>query len=232
LAAERKALHRGASRWLSLVLVLFALLAAAGCRPYLCEAMLPTEVSLFRFHFRQYLRSLEDFTVRLYAKNPAYEPNLELREMKIKQIFHRGLPYEDRYLSLPSHELLTLAFAGNFHDDRVFVLCLGLVKSVWETYGEVEKKSFFSGLQLPLDRLKKLHRNISHANWRLKSSRYPNGAPFFRANEASEDGYINMGYEVIMTEILTRIADDIHLRGGLPEKYGFSASTLFVSLLL
>jgi hypothetical protein len=194
--------------------------------------MLPTEVSLFRYHFRQYLKSLEDFTRRLYAKNPGCEPNLELREKKIRQIFHGGLPYEARYLSLPSHELLTMAFAGDPGDDRVFVLGLGLVKSIRETYGEVDKSSFLSGLQLPLERLKRLHRNISHANWRLKSSRYPDGEPFFRANEAGEDGYINMGYEVIMTEILTRIADDIHLRGGLPEKYGFSASTLFVSLLL
>ena len=112
------------------------------------------------------------------------------------------------------------------------MLCYGLAKSVREVYGEVEKAGFLSGLQLPVDRLQRLHYNISHANWRLKVSRGTDGEPLFRANESGDNGYINMGYEVLMTGILTRIADDIHLRGGLPQRYGFSASTFFVSLLL
>ena len=36
----------------------------------------------------------------------------------------------------------------------------------------------------------------------------------------------------IMTEVLTRIQDDIYLRGGLPEKYIFDVSTLFLSILI
>jgi hypothetical protein len=41
-----------------------------------------------------------------------------------------------------------------------------------------------------------------------------------------------MGYEVIMTRILTRIEDDIIMRGGLPGQYMFKMSTVFVGILL
>ena len=54
----------------------------------------------------------------------------------------------------------------------------------------------------------------------------------FITNEAGEDGYINMGYEVIMTRILTRIEDDIAMRGGLPEQYMFRMSTMFVGIII
>ena len=41
-----------------------------------------------------------------------------------------------------------------------------------------------------------------------------------------------MGFEVIMTEVMTMLKDDIYLRGGLPGKYIFDMSTLFVPLLI
>ena len=88
------------------------------------------------------------------------------------------------------------------------------------------------GLQILLERLERLHYNISQVNWRLKTYKDEKGHLIFLTNAADEKGYINMGYEVIMTEILTRIKDDIYLRGGLPGKYVFNMSALFLSILL
>lgn len=208
------------------------LLTLTACSQPLRQAILPTEVSIFLHHYHENMRAIEEFSRRLYAKNPRYEPEPSLRDGKLRQIFAGGLIYDASYAALPSHELLTLAFAEKFKGDRVFVLCYGLAKSVREVYGDVEKAGFLTGLQLPVDRLQRLHFNLSQANWRLKVTRDARGEPLFRANESGENGYINMGYEVLMTSILTRIEDDIHLRGGLPQKYAFSTSTIFVSLLL
>jgi hypothetical protein len=41
-----------------------------------------------------------------------------------------------------------------------------------------------------------------------------------------------MGFEVLMTRILTRIEDDIFMRGGLPEKYIFRGSNIFLSIAI
>lgn len=208
------------------------LLTVTGCGPGLHDSLLPSEVSIFRHHYQEYMNSLKEFTQRLYAKNPRYEMDPARRASKIGQIFSETPSCEDRYLATPSHELLALSFADDYDGDRVFVLGYGLVKSVREVYGEVDKAGFMIGLQLSADRMQKLHHNISQANWRMKVSRDAHGEPLFRANEQGEDGYLNMGYEVLITSILTRIEDDMHLRGGLPQRYGVSASTFFFSLLL
>ena len=213
-------------------LLLVVFLLSSGCGPRLQKAILPTEVTLLRYHQKEFLLALEEFTRRLYAKNPCYEQDPERRQKKIEQVFHGGPPCDDRYLATPSHEMLTLSFSPDFKGDRVYILALGLARSIGEVYGKTEEYSFLTGLQLPVEHLKKLHYNISHVNWRLKTSRDQRGNLLLSANEAGEVGYINMGYEVIMTGILTRIEDDIYLRGDLPDKYGFTASAIFVSLLL
>ena len=128
---------------------------------------------------------------------------------------------------------MTAAFAEDTEEeDRVYLLGLGLAKSIRESYALDSDGFMLVGLQISLERLKRLHHNITQVNWRLKTHKGKNGELLFITNEVGEDGYINMGYEVIMTEILTRISDDIYLRGGLPGKYIFNMSTIFLSLLI
>ena len=100
-----------------------------------------------------------------------------------------------------------------------------------EAYQVTESGFFVSGLQIPVDRLNRLYTNISQVNWRLKVYRDEDGSLLFLTNEAGEDGYINMGYEVIMTEVLTRIKDDIYLRGGSPPKFAFNMASFFMAIL-
>lgn len=202
-------------------------------RDGLVEMVSPTDISIIRHHVRQHRLSLLDFTTRLYAKNPRYEKDPLQRQRKLKAIFHNGLPAEYVYAHRPSHEILTAAFQKEAQEtDRVYLLGLGLWKSVRDAYGVREEESLFSALQVSLERLQRLHHNISQVNWRLKTYRDKKGELLFRTNEVGEDGYINMGYEVIMTRILTRIEDDIAMRGGLPEKYAFRMSTIFVGIAL
>lgn len=209
--------------------------AAAGCSPEVRRSMAPTDATIMRYHARENLKSLEIFMTRLYAKNPRYEPAPGERERKIARIFHGGTPIEPVYSARPSHEVLTAAFAPeNLGEDRVYLLGLGLAKSVREAYDATEEDLFLTGLQVPLENFERLHHNISQVNWRLKVYREVTGKGdlMFLTNEAGQDGYINMGYEVLMTEILTRIQDDIFLRGGLPGKYFFSLSTFFMSIVI
>jgi len=83
-----------------------------------------------------------------------------------------------------------------------------------------------------LENLEKLYSNISQVNWCLKAYKDEDGRLLFCTNEAGDDGYINMGYEVIMTRILIRITDGIYLRGGSPPKFFFNMSTMFLAILL
>jgi hypothetical protein len=114
----------------------------------------------------------------------------------------------------------------------VYLLGLGLVKSIREAYGLDERTMLLSAMQIDLGRLERLYHNLSQVNWRLKTYKDKDGRLLFLTNAAGDDGYVNMGYEVLMTEILTRIQDDIYLRGGLSEKYFFNMSTMFMSIIL
>ncbi|MEW6428911.1 MAG: hypothetical protein AB1568_12850 [Thermodesulfobacteriota bacterium] len=207
------------------------LLPLSGCGGGL-SCMRPTGATLFRYHYGEHLRQMEMFVTRLYAKNPRYEPDTGMRRLKLRQLFHEGLAVEQRYVRKPSNEVLAAAFARETTADRVYLLGLGMVKSVREAYGPAAEDRLLIGLQLDLEKLRRLHFNLSQVNWRLKTYRDDKGELLFRANEAGEGGYINMGYEVIMTRVLTRIEDDMYLRGGLPGKYAFDLSTLFASILL
>ena len=201
--------------------------AVSGCGP-----LQPTGARILDYHAQACLTSIETFTRRLYAKNPKYEPNPAKRREKLEQLLaDQGPAGELRHKT--SDALLTAAFAKDSAGaDRVYLLGLGLVKSIREAYGLGPGKILVTGMQVPLERLQRLHHNISQVNWRLKTYRDDSGDLLFQTNAAGENGYINMGYEVLMTQILTRIQDDIHLRGGLPGKYAFDMSAFFLSILL
>lgn len=218
-----KPLHRRIAHTLMAIL----LLIPAGCR-----FLQPTGARIIAYHARQCLISIETLTQRLYAKNPGYEPDPVRRQEKLNAIFAHDRP-SGKFSGQTSRELLTAAFATKAaYPDRVYLMGLGMVKSIREAYGLDRPYELVTGMQIPLERLERLHHNISQVNWRLKTYRGETGELIFQTNAAGKNGYINMGYEVLMTEILTRIKDDIHLRGGLAEKYAFSMSTLFLSILL
>ncbi len=203
-----------------------------GANGSLGEAVIPTDAKLLTYHLQEHYKELEEFTRRLYAKNPKYELDLKTRDQKISEIFHGSPLFPVRYQDMPSHEILTEAFAKEPQcPDRVFLLCLGLMKSISETY-QPKDEIMLSSLQVSLDNLERLYSNICQVNWRLKVYRDDEGHLLFCTNEAGDDGYINMGYEVIMTRILTRIADDIYLRGGSPPKFIFNMSTMFLAIVL
>ncbi len=199
-------------------------------KKHLANALSPTDVRLIRHHVAGYFSLLEDFTCRLYAKNPKYEPDIRRRKRKIRQIFS---PERSKLLKgKSSADLLTAAFAPLTTGDRVYLLSLGITRSITEAYQVTRSDFFVSGLQIPLIHLNRLYSNISQVNWRLKTYRDQGGDLLFLTNAQGDNGYLNMGYEVIMTRILTGIEDDIYLLGGLPEKEFFNMSAIFLSILI
>ena len=220
-------------------LLLFLVIFVSGCgatmrkaRVKLEDMMTSTDVYILKYHVEGYIHSFEDFITRVYAKNPKYEKDLAIRERKLQHIFHGGAAVEPAYDAMFSHELLSAAFASETEGDRVYLLGLGLVKSIKEAYQLDNGSLLMTGLQIELSRLQALHLNVSQVNWRLKSYRDEEGALLFLTNAADQDGTLNMGYEVLMTEVLTRITDDVYLRGGLVGKYIFSMSTLFAGIVI
>lgn len=204
-----------------------------GARAKFEDMVTSTDVSILKYHVEGYIHSFEEYITRLYAKNPKYEKDLEVRQRKLAHIFHGGAAVDPALDRMLSNQLLTAAFAGETEGDRVYLLGLGLVKSIKEAYQLEDGSLLMSGLQIKLDRLQRLHLNISQVNWRMKTYRDGGGDLLFLTNAAGPDGSLNMGYEVIMTEVLTRIKDDVFLRGGLVGKYVFSmSSTIFVGIAL
>ncbi|MFA7383920.1 MAG: hypothetical protein WC001_10770 [Desulfurivibrionaceae bacterium] len=231
---------RALSKTVVFILMAFVLSGLAGCGlpggktgEGVRDFFTPTDVSIIRHHLQQYRNSLRDFTGRLYAKNPKYEKDPDRQRRKVEAIF-APLPIgEQVYAYKPSHEILTAAFEGEVAEpDRVYLLSLGLWKSIQEAYNIKNGDFFLSALQVSLERLQRLHHNVSQVNWRLKTYKDRSGKLLFITNQAGKDGYLNMGYEVIMTRILTRIEDDIIMRGGLPGQYIFKMSTMFVGIVI
>ena len=216
------------------LIILILTLLLTGCqggKETIKQALVPVDVQMINYHVREIDKSFEEFTRRLYLKNPKYEKDPEARHTKIQAIFHEGEMPDTEFNDKPSHDVLSAAFAPDTtYTDRVFLLGLGLKKSVQEAYS-IEEDVFVTSLQIPKGRLENLYLNISQVKWRLKVYRGEEGKLLFLTNEAGEDGYINMGYEVILTEVLTRIKDDIYLRGGSPPKFAFSMASLFMAIL-
>ena len=201
------------------------------------------DVLIIKYHIEQNTLDMEEFCRRLYLKNPKYEPNIEKRSRKLTAIFHPPIDTESKkqqpdsplpYNNLLSHQLLEAAFANKPpQSDRVYLLALGMKKSIIEGYdGHNKNQTMFSGMQLSPKKLQILHANVQQLNWRLKTYRDPYAKPRFQTNALGEDSTINMGYEVIMTRILTRIADDIYLRNGQTPNFIFNMSTMFLPLFL
>ncbi len=193
-----------------------------------------TDVYIIEHHIERYMADMEEFTRRLYLRNPKYEIDLAAREIKINRIFHRNRIRRggDIYSNMSSNDVLTAAFAPETEGDRVYLLGLGLVRSIEEAYGFRDRKFLLLGLQIPLKFLERLHFNISQVNWRLKTYKDEKGDFIFLTFGIAPNGYVNMGYEVIMTRILTRIEDDIYMHGGLPKKYAFDVATFFLSIVI
>ncbi len=223
---------------ISFISTVFSLLILSGCASDINgsaksieNAVISTDARLIKYHVEENLKSLEELTRRLYLKNPKYEKDNKIRKQKITAIFHGGPPLESVYSNRPSHEVLTAAFDNEtLYTDRVYLLSLGLAKSIKEAY-ELEDVLFISGLQIPIERINKLYLNVRQVKWRLKTYRDKDGKLLFLTNETGEEGYMNMGYEVILTKILTRLEDDIYLLGGLPQKMFFNMTTIFFSIL-
>ena len=114
------------------ILICLSLLGCNVSGKHLKQAIVPTDVQIMRYHVKEYYKSLEEFTRRLYLKNPKYEKDLEMREKKIRGIFHGGeLPYTNCN-NQSSHKILEAAFGTNpTYEDRVFLLSFGLVKNIF-----------------------------------------------------------------------------------------------------
>ncbi len=196
------------------------------------QAFVPTDVRIIRYHVDEYYKSLEEFTRRLYLKNPKYENYPEMREKKIRGVFHGGKLPNTKFNHYPSNEILDAAFGSDtVYEDRVFLLALGLAKSIQEAY-ETGGGVHLSSIEIPLEKLKNLYHNMNQVDWRLKTYRRKQGKLLFLTNAPGKNNYINMGFEVIMTKILTRIEDDIFLCSGAPPKLAFTVSTLFLPILI
>ncbi|MBN2705744.1 MAG: hypothetical protein JXR89_04805 [Deltaproteobacteria bacterium] len=217
-----------------LILLILPILAACGSKGGMEGILTSSDVLIIQHHIREHYRCLEELCRRLYLKNPRYEPDPKKREGKLNAVFYGGGSLAEPWNRRASHEILTAAFApATTYPDRVALLALGLRRSIDEGYNQTgPNQTMITSLEVSLEKLKRLHSNLNQVNWRLKSCRAPEENLYFLTNEADPAGHLNMGYEVLMTRVLTRIEDDIFMRGGNPPNLVFRMSTMFLSLFL
>ncbi|MCJ7603881.1 MAG: hypothetical protein MUO63_20595, partial [Desulfobulbaceae bacterium] len=111
-----------------------------------------TDATIIEYHVRSYYIDLKEFITRLYARNPKYERDQQKRRQKIDAIFQPRFFPKHFNKAKTSAELLSAAFnAGSEGEDRVYLLGLGLAKSINEAYGLDEIDFFWTGLQVPLE---------------------------------------------------------------------------------
>lgn len=236
----------------TMALLIFLSLLLAGCSStsqQLVPALTSPDVLIIRHHIEQNHIDIEEFCRRLYLKNPIYETNIAQRKYKLAAVFHPPQPDSSAvnlstevqntataiasYAKLPSHKLLEAAFSPDpIDEDRILLLALGMSKSVVEGYDGYDKRTLLSGIQLSTKKLENLYANLQQLSWRLKTYRNSDGNLIFLTNAVDDSGYINMGYEVILTSLLTRTADDIFMRSGQTPNFIFTMSTMFLPLLL
>ncbi|OQY17777.1 MAG: hypothetical protein B6I36_08475 [Desulfobacteraceae bacterium 4572_35.1] len=223
------------------------LLVLLSCSGTQWAALTTPDVLIIKHHIQSNSSNMAEFCRRLYRKNPCYQPDRAIQATNLDAIFQRCyiadpdlpllLPRPSRHPAvdrLPSHRLLALAFAPNPPiADRIYLLALGIKKSLMEGYSGYNNDHFiFTGVQLSEKRLRRLYRNLSQVYWRIKTRRNQDGKLLFLSNARDNNGYINMGYEMLMTRVLTRISDDIYLRHGQTPNFIFGVGTTFVPLLL
>jgi len=221
----------------TVIITLTSLILMCGCgdRGGMRGILTTSDVLIIKHHVRQHYICLEEFCRRLYLKNPKYEPDQFRQAEKLRTIFLEQKCLDSPFDYQASHEILTAVFAEDtLYKDRIALLALGLRKSIDEGYDQhgPYDNNMITSLQIPLERLKRLYSNLSQVNWRIKVCRDRSGELYFLTNEKDNDGHLNMGYEVLMTKILTRIEDDIYMRGGNPPNVILKMSTMFFSLFL
>ncbi len=191
------------------------------------------DIKILSYHVARHYACVKQLVRRLYAKNPRYMPDKREQERRIRAIFEDNkfsYPYPGLYYMF-SHEILKSAFSQSpAITDRVFLIGLGLKKAIDEAY-DAGPGPMITGCQIDPERLIRLYSNIRQVNWRLKTGKDRDGKLLFITNEKGTNGYINMGYEVLFTKILTRVQDDIYLRGGLEKYVTFRLSSMFLSIL-
>jgi len=223
------------ARTVNITLIISILLCSCGDRGGMRGMLTSSDVLVIKHHVRQHYICLEEFCRRLYLKNPKYEPDYYRQAEKLITIFLEKKDLGSPFDYQASHEILTAVFAEDtLYKDRIALLALGLRKSIDEGYDQhgPYTNNMITSLQIPLERLKRLYCNLSQVNWRLKVCHDLSGELYFLSNEKAGDGHLNMGYEVLMTKVLTRIEDDIYMRGGNPPNVIFKMSTMFFSLFL
>ncbi len=196
------------------------------------ETVCSLDIKILSYHVARHYVCIKQLVRRLYAKNPKYMPDKRVQERRIKAIFEDNkfsYPYPGLYYMF-SHEILKSAFSRNpIIKDRIFLIGLGLKKAIDEAY-DSGPGPLITGCQIDPNRLIRLYNNISQVNWRLKTYKDKDGRLLFVTNERGGNGYINMGFEVLFTKILTRVQDDIYLRGGLEKYLTFRLSSMFLSI--
>ncbi len=217
------------------LLILTVSVCVCGCADFRakCTNICSIDVKIINYHLKKDYECVRILAARLYARNPCYEADPIVRKEKIRAIFGEKSNYYIPYCLriMLSHELLETAFSKSPPvKDRVLILALGLKKAIDEAY-DTGKGPFLTGCQVDAERLERLYSNIAQANWRLKTYKAANGSPLFLTNQVRKNGHVNMGFEVIMAQMLTRIQDDIYLRSGLEGNLTFRLSTVFLSIL-
>lgn len=147
----------------------------------------------------QHLRAL---MLKLYLRNPAYwrQPGIATAEMKVEQVIKQSeQAIQKRLFGKRSIQSIQLAFAPDFHGDRVLAFVFGMRTMLQDAYQG--KQEFFIMDQLDPQKLYNAARNIEVAVWKLSNDRQADGQLFLISNEL-QGGVKNLSFERLFGKLI------------------------------
>lgn len=180
---------------LSLLLVACAAPAGRESAPFRPASLLKTDIDrVAEGHRREFYASLRLLAEKLYRRNPREwrKAGWSRQEEAVERLF--GKRHNWRFPELQGRsgsELIRLAMAGDYGDDRVFAFVAGLGGMVHEAFDGKDEFDMMDSLDP--QRLYNAARNLEVAVWKLSQERGGDGSLLLLSNEAGPPA--NLSFE-------------------------------------
>ena len=203
-----------ASERLGLALIGLACLCLNACasgpvsdspsrRPFSWDTVMKTDVDMVaETHLQASLRELRTLMQKLYRRNPrewrkAGQPSLDAA---VARAFDGQGAYLTPPLPAPDGiDSVRLAFADDYHGDRVFAFAAGLAAMILEAYEG--RQRFHVWDDLDPQPLYNAARNLEIAAWKLGHDHDARGRPFLLANQ-TEGVVPNLSFERLFGKLI------------------------------
>jgi len=194
-------------RILSVLLLIFIVSGCSGNndKPFSMKNLAKSDIDMVTdVNIKAWKRLARELTIKLYKRNPKElkkVPGMTL-ERRLDMLFppkrlpngFKELGYKDGIAVAP------IAFADDYHGDRVFAYMAGITGMLHSAYNG--KEEMFLLDELSHQKLYNAARNLESFAWHLNNRHDPQGNLYLLSNGIAPDGTPNFSYERILGKLI------------------------------